>query len=164
LANASKQGFEAALRAGLDKTVELLLGRDWKREDGAAVRIDRLLVDANWGRSTTTVRTFCRQSPFAASIYPSHGVGVGASSAPLAEKAARGDRIGLNWRISQMSAGQRSGKENHWLDGLVGAAVAASVAGVQPTATEAGGRQRRKISIPKAANGRKIIQVKRLGA
>jgi hypothetical protein len=57
-----------------------------------------------------------------------------------------------------------AGKENHWLDGLVGAAVAASVAGVQPTATEAGGRQRRKISIPKAANGRKIIQVKRLGA
>jgi hypothetical protein len=223
LANVSKQGFEAALRAGLDKTSELLLGRDWKREDGTAMRIDRMMVDANWGQSTTTVRTFCRQSPFAASIYPSHGKGIGASSAPLAEKGARGDRLGLNWRVGQISAGQRSvtfdtnfwksfvaarlrmgvgapetitfhqgdhelllthltsefpvrteargrvvdewksaGKENHWLDGLVGSAVAASIAGVQPTATEAGGRQRRKVTIPTGENGRKVIQVKRL--
>lgn len=187
------------------------------------MRIDRLMVDANWGRSTTTVRTFCRQSPFAASVLPSHGAGIGASSSPIAEKGARGDKLGLHWRISQMSAGQRSvrydtnywksfvaarlrmgvgapetitlhqgdhelllqhltsefpvrteargrvvdewksaGKENHWLDGLVGSAVAASIAGVQPTATEAGGRQRKKVTIPTSATGKKVIQLKRL--
>ena len=225
LANVSKMGFEAALRAGLDKTVEILMGREWKREDGTAMRIDRLMVDANWGRSTSTVRTFVRQSPFSSTLYPSHGKGIGASSQPLAEKGARGDRLGLNWRIGQMSAGQRSctydtnywksfvaarlrmgigdpeaitfheghhdlliqhltsefpvrteargrvvdewksaGRENHWFDCLVGSAVAASITGLQPTATEAGTRARRKIALPTGEGGRKVITVKRLRA
>jgi hypothetical protein len=30
-------------------------------------------------------------------------------------------------------------------------------------ATEAGGRQRKKVTIPTNANGKKVIQVKRLG-
>jgi hypothetical protein len=223
LANVSKMGFEAALRAGLDKTVEILMGREWKREDGTAMRIDRLMVDANWGRSTSTVRTFVRQSPFSSTLYPSHGKGIGASSQPLAEKGARGDRLGLNWRIGQMSAGQRSctydtnywksfvaarlrmgigdpeaitfheghhdlliqhltsefpvrteargrvvdewksaGRENHWFDCLVGSAVAASITGLQPTATEAGTRARRKVALPTGEGGRKVITVKRL--
>jgi len=55
-----------------------------------------------------------------------------------------------------------AGRENHWLDGLVGSAVAASIAGVQPTATEAGGRQRKKVTIPTNASGKKFIQVKRM--
>jgi hypothetical protein len=53
-------------------------------------------------------------------------------------------------------------RENHWWDCLVGSAVAASIAGVQPVATEAGGRQRKKVTIPTNSNGKKIIQVKRL--
>ena len=189
------------------------------------MRIDRMLVDANWGRSTSTVRTFVRQSPFSSTLYPSHGKGIGASSQPLAEKGARGDRLGLNWRIGQMSAGQRSctydtnywksfvaarlrmgigdpeaitfheghhdlliqhltsefpvrteargrvvdewksaGRENHWFDCLVGSAVAASITGLQPTATEAGTRARRKIALPTGDGGRKVITVKRLRA
>lgn len=223
MAGVAKAGFEAALRAGLDKLAEQLLGREWKREDGTAMRIDRMLVDANWGKSTPTVRTWARQTPFAPQVYPSHGVGIGASSKPLADKGARGDKLGLSWRIGQISAGQRSvtydtnywktfvaarlrlqvgdpeaitlhkgdhellithltsefpvkteargrvvdewhsaGRENHWFDGLVGAAVAASIAGVTPSATEAGGRQRRKVEIPKADGGRRVITLKKL--
>jgi hypothetical protein len=44
----------------------------------------------------------------------------------------------------------------------VGSAVAASIAGVHPVATEAGGRQRKKVTIPSGPNGKKMIQVKRL--
>lgn len=225
LALAAKgSGFEGALSAGLERLTQQLLGMDWKREDGMAMRISQAMVDANWGRSTSVVRTFCRRSPFAASLLPSHGAGVGASSKPLMDGSkARGDKVGLNWRIGQISAGQRSarydtnwwksfvsarlryavgdpeaivfhdgrhdmlidhltseypvrveakgrvvdewklaGRENHFLDCLVGAAVAASIAGVHPTATEPAGRRRRKIEIPTDAGGRRVIQVKRL--
>lgn len=216
-------GFEASLHAGLESVTQFLLGRDWVREDGVAMRVQQLLVDANWGQSTSTVRTFCRRTPFAASVLPSHGKYVGASSQPIGEKRGRGDRIGLNWKIGQISEGQKSvlydtnyfktfvsarlrlamgdpealafhagqhellfehltseypvrteargrvvdewkfaGRDNHWFDCLVGCAVAASISGVQPIATEAGGRQRRKVTIPTASNGKKVIQVKRL--
>lgn len=226
LAQAAKgAGFEAALHAGLEQVTQLLLGRDWIREDGTAMRISQLLIDANWGQSTSTVRTFCRRSQFAAVILPSHGKGIGASSQPIGDRKARGDRIGLNWKVGQISEGQKSavydtnfyktfvsarlrlqmgdpeaigfhagqhellfehltseypvrteargrvvdewkmaGRDNHWFDGLVGSAVAASIAGVQPIATEAGGRQRRKVALPTGPNGKKVIQVKRLGA
>jgi hypothetical protein len=217
-------GFEAALHAGLEAVTQLLLGRDWKREDGAAMRIGQLMIDANWGQSTSTVRTFCRRSPFAGSVLPSHGKGIGASSQPIGEKKGRGDRIGINWKVGQISEGQRSclydtnywktfcaarlrlqlgdpeaiafhagdhellfehltaeypvrteargrvvdewkmaGRDNHWLDCLVGAAVSASIAGVQPVATEAGGRRRRKVEIPASGSGKRVITLKRLG-
>jgi hypothetical protein len=219
------EGFEAALHAGLDTLTQMLIGKEWKREDGAAMRIGQLMVDANWGKSTATVRTFAKRSPWASTILPSHGRGIGASSPALTDKGkARGDKIGLNWRIGNIN-GQRSvtydtnywktfvaarlrlatgdpealvihagehdllfdhltneypvrtesarGRvvdewklsgtrwENHWWDCLVGAAVAASIAGVQPTATESGGRQRRKVTIP-TAGGRQRIEIKRL--
>ena len=219
-------GFEASLHDGLTAACELLLAKDWKREDGADLRIQQLLIDANWGQSTQVVRTFAKRSPFAAMILPSHGRFVGASSKPLTEATKhRGDRIGLNWRLGKlgdtdhrsalydtnwwktfcagrlrMSIGdpeaitlhkghhdllldhltsefpvrteargrvvdewKKAGKENHWLDCLVGAAVAASISGLQPVASETGGRRRKKVSIPVNNDGKKVIKVKRLG-
>lgn len=213
-------GFEASLSAGLESATVTLLGREWQREDGAAMRVRQLLIDANWGQSTTTVRTFARRSAFAASILPSHGRGIGASGRPLTDGGkARGDRMGLNWRIGQVSAGQRSamydtnwwksfvaarlrlplgdpeaialcagqhellaehltaeypvrteargrvvdewktqGRDNHWLDCLVGSAVAASIAGLSPAATEAGSRPRRRVELPKAGGGKIVVR------
>ncbi len=219
-------GFEGALRAGLDAVSRQLLGVDWKREDGAGLRIDRMMIDANWGQSTNVVRTFAKQSPFAAQLTPSHGRGIGASSQPLTEKQKhRGDKVGLNWRIGKLgdsdvrsciydanfwktfvSARLRlaigdpealtihqgdhdlllehltaeypvrteargrvvdewkmAGRDNHWWDCLVGAAVAASITGLQPTASEAGGRRRRKAEIPTRPDGRKVITLRKLG-
>jgi hypothetical protein len=216
---ANNAGFEASIHAGLEVVAGQLLGREWQREDGAAIRISQMLIDANYGQSTSTVRTFARRSQYAATILPSHGRGIGASSQPLTEKGrARGDRLGLNWRVGQVSAGQRSaiydtnywktfvaarlrlpvgdpealtvcagdhellwehfasehpirvegrgrvvdewkllGRDNHWWDCIVGAAVAASIAGVSPAATDVGVRRRRKIEIPKGGNGRIVV-------
>jgi hypothetical protein len=226
-AAANGAGFEAALSAGLEQVTQTLIGRDWPREDGTAMRISQLMIDANWGKSTQTVRTFCKRSPFAGVILPSHGRGIGASSPALNDKGkARGDRLGLNWRIGQVQ-GQRSctydtnfwktfaasrlrlatgdpeaivfcagehdmlwdhltneypvrtesarGRvvdewklsgtrfENHWWDCLVGAAVAASITGVSPAATETGGRARRKAAIPTTPGGAKRIEIRKLG-
>ena len=101
---------DGAWRAGLDEVARLILGSDWKREDGVALRVSQLMVDANWGNSTPVVRTFARQSPFAGQIYPSHGKGVGASSQPITDAGRhRGDKMGLNWRIGNIGdAKQRS--------------------------------------------------------
>lgn len=97
---APREGQEGAIYAGLDRLMESQLAREWRRDDGAMVRIDRCLIDANWGASTDVVYQFCRQSPYAGVLMPSHGRYVGASSLPFSDyKRKRGERLGLNWRV-----------------------------------------------------------------
>jgi hypothetical protein len=97
---APRTGLEGSIYAGLETLTQEYLGREWQRDDGAAMRIERCLVDANWGNSTEVVYQFCRQSAHSAVLLPSHGRFVGASSVPFSEyKRKMGDRIGLNWRI-----------------------------------------------------------------
>jgi phage terminase large subunit GpA-like protein len=209
-------GLEGALYAGLERLTGNYLGREWRRDDGARLRIDRCLIDANWGSSTDVVYQFCRQSAHASVVMPSHGRFVGASSQPFFEYRRRpGDRVGLNWRMPNVHGkravrhvvydtnywksfcqarlavplGDRSclslfgdspdmhrlfaehltaeyrvktegrGRtvdewkwrpehgDNHWLDGLVGCAVAASMQGVSlPGTGEAAPAKRARVS------------------
>lgn len=210
-------GVEGSIHAGLGNVMRLLLDRSWRREDGAELRIERCLVDANWGSSTDVVYQFCRYSPHAALLTPSHGRYVGAASLPFADYHNQpGDRVGHNWRIPgatgarairhvvydtnywksfihtrlAVPVGEKgclslfgdkseahrlfaehltseyrvktegrgrtvdewkprpSGGENHWLDGLVGAAVAASMQGSSLTE-----------HAPKPKPARKIIKL-----
>ncbi|MCC7407363.1 MAG: phage terminase large subunit family protein, partial [Phycisphaeraceae bacterium] len=93
-------GQEGAIYAGLEALTTACLCRQFRRDDGADMRIERCLIDANWGNSTDVVYQFCRQSPHAAMVMPSHGRYVGASSVPFGDyKPKRGDRVGLHWRI-----------------------------------------------------------------
>jgi phage terminase large subunit GpA-like protein len=217
---------EGAWYAGFEKVAAMILGSEWKREDGMAMRVSHMMIDANYGASTQVVRNFCRQSPFAAQLIPSHGKGIGASRQALSDVGSKHDRVGLQWRLGRVGTAtnqksaiydtnfwktfaaarlrmqmgdpeaitlhagdhelliehltaefpvrteakgrvvdewqSRPGADNHWWDCLVGAAVAASIAGVNPAASEAGGRQRKKVTIPTNASGKKVIQVKRL--
>lgn len=112
-------GQEAAIYAGLETLTADLLAREWRRDDGATMRIERCLVDANWGSSTDVVYQFCRQSPHAAIVMPSHGRYVGASSVPFSEyKRKAGDRVGLHWRVPNVQ-GRRAVRHavidtNYW--------------------------------------------------
>ena len=96
-----------------------LINRRWRRDDGAELAIDRLLIDANWGQSTDVVYQFCRQSAHTGIVLPSHGRFVGASSIPFSDyKRKRGDRVGHHWRIPAV-AGRRTVRHllydtNHW--------------------------------------------------
>jgi len=116
---APRAGQEGAIYAGLERLTEAKLGKEWRRDDGAMVRIDRCLIDANWGASTDVVYQFCRQSNYANLLLPSHGRYVGASSIPFSEyKRKRGDRVGHNWRIPNV-AGKRAVRHivfdtNYW--------------------------------------------------
>jgi len=101
---APRAGLEGSIYAGLERLAEATLGREWRRANGTAVRIDRCLVDANWGQSTDVVYQFCRQSKYAGILMPSHGRYVGAASRPMNEYTRkRGDRVGLNWRVPVMT-------------------------------------------------------------
>jgi len=93
-------GLEGSIYAGLTELAGQWLSREFRRDDGAMLRIERCLVDANWGLSTDVVYQFCRQSEHATVLMPSHGRYVGASSKPFSEyKRQRGDRVGHNWRV-----------------------------------------------------------------
>ena len=92
------KSVEGALLEGLHSLTANFLGREWKREDGATMRIERCLVDANY--MSDTVYQFCRESSRAGVVMPSHGQGVKASSLPFAMYARKpGDRVGHYWRI-----------------------------------------------------------------
>ncbi|MCL4741615.1 MAG: phage terminase large subunit family protein [Phycisphaerales bacterium] len=214
---APRAGVEGAIYAGLGSLCERTLGREWLRDDGAALRIDRCLIDANWGSSTDVIYQFCKQSAHASVLLPSHGRYVGAGSIPFSEYKRRpGERTGLNWRVPLVT-GKRAvrhvvfdtnywksfvharlavpmgdpgslalfghkpethrlladhltaeyrvktegrgrtvdewklrvaGLDNHWLDCLVGSAVAASMQGAVLLSTElASRRPRRRIRL-----------------
>ena len=103
-----KAGFEGALYAALSALADECLGREWEREDGAVLKIERALVDANWGQSTDIIYQFCRQNVHAGVLLPSHGRYVGASSKPMTEyRKQPGDRLGFNWMIPNV-AGKRA--------------------------------------------------------
>jgi len=66
-------GFEASVFAGFERLCDRTLGKEWGSDDGGIGRIDRCLIDANWGASTDIVYEYCRRSPHAAMLTPSHG-------------------------------------------------------------------------------------------
>jgi len=93
-------GQEGAIYAGLEALTADRLARKYRRDDGAEMAVERCLIDANWGNSTDVVYQFCRQSPHAAVLQPSHGRYVGASSIPFSDyRPKKGDRVGLHWRV-----------------------------------------------------------------
>lgn len=120
LAAATKAtGLEGSIYAGLEQLTQSLIAREWCRDDGAQLRIERCLIDANWGNSTDVIYQFCRQSAHAGIVMPSHGRFVGASSQPFSEYKRRpGDRVGHNWRIPNVQ-GKRAVRHvvfdtNYW--------------------------------------------------
>ncbi len=102
LAQAAKgASLEGSLLAGLQALADQLLGREWEREGGTRLRIERCLVDASWGTSTDLVYTFCRHPSYGAVLFPSHGRYVGAASTPITRYQPKpGERIGLNWILT----------------------------------------------------------------
>lgn len=112
-------GLEGRLHHGLTACADLILDREWKREDGSVMKIAKCPVDAHWGESTATVTAWCRQTRHAAIVMPSHGQGLGASSKPWGEYEKRaGERLGDHWRIPPVSAKEVIRKllvdTNHW--------------------------------------------------
>ncbi|MFA5430652.1 MAG: terminase gpA endonuclease subunit [Candidatus Omnitrophota bacterium] len=94
-------GQEGAWRAGFESLCEKLCTREYIRDDGAAMRLNRGFIDSGEGNATQTVYDFCRQSKWGGIFMASRGKGVTAASIPFCDyKRHPGDRVSKhNWRI-----------------------------------------------------------------
>jgi len=85
---------------GLSDLTEILMNRNFRRDDGADLQIERCLIDANWGQSTDVVYQFCRQSEHSSRLTPSHGKYYGCKGRGFYDfKKQQGERVGLHWRM-----------------------------------------------------------------
>ena len=91
--------LEAAIHAGLTNLTHDICTREWMRDDGAAMRTERCLIDANWEESSDVIYQMVRESPHAAILMPSHGRYYGAKRPWGFNKQNKGDRRGLHWCI-----------------------------------------------------------------
>lgn len=96
-------GLEGQIYESLSALTSEQLSREFRREDGAMLRIERVLIDANWGASTDIVYQFCRQRGHGI-VMPAHGRYIGAASKPMTEyKKHAGEKLGFNWMIPNVS-------------------------------------------------------------
>ena len=117
LSQTYKGGPESKFTNSVTDLFNFLLLRDWIREDGMAVRIKRLLIDANYEDSTNHIYTAARRHPQYAIILPSHGRGVGAGSQRISEwKRTPGERFGEEWKVGPGSKRRMhvTFDTNHW--------------------------------------------------
>jgi hypothetical protein len=94
-------GQEAVWMKGFAALTNMLCDKEYIRQDGAAMRLNRLFIDANEGQASGTVYDFCRQSKHASILMPARGTGVTASMKPFSDyRRSAGDIISPhNWRI-----------------------------------------------------------------
>jgi len=76
-------GPEAAVVHGLRQLEARVVGRVWKSENKAELRIERFLIDSGW--LTDTVYEYCRRSALGAVLMPSKGHSVNAASKPMTD-------------------------------------------------------------------------------
>lgn len=93
-------GFEAKLFAATQGLSESLCRKIYHNDTTEEMKIDLLMIDANWHQSTKTINEFIRTSDLSKQMKPSHGKYFGASTNPMSDyKRKKGDRLGNNWRM-----------------------------------------------------------------
>lgn len=114
-------GVEGAIYGGLSKLADLILGREWRREDGTILRLTRCWVDS--GDFTETIHTFCRQSVYASQLCPSKGFGITAAKKPMSDYERKaGETHALNAVIGPQGQGRRLAKyDTNWWKSFVAA-------------------------------------------
>lgn len=101
-------GSAGRIRGGLDYLAEKVIAHEWPTEDGATVRLDRVLVDS--GFESEAVRAWTRHSPHAPILTPAKGFGIGAAGTPMSEfRRKRGERHGPGWILGSAIA-SRAGR------------------------------------------------------
>jgi hypothetical protein len=96
----------ARLYAGLTALATEIMGRVYQREQGGGeLRVERCLIDC--GYLSQAVYQWCRESPYAAAVYPSKGIARTATARGIAEwKPRPGERSGFHWRLTVSETGR----------------------------------------------------------
>ena len=93
-------GKEGAIQAGLEKLAAELLARPWERTDGAALHIERLLIDSGYLPGVCNAVAI-KAGP---AVLLSKGMGLKAGNKPMASYTRwPGERHGFNWYIPNVS-------------------------------------------------------------
>lgn len=93
--------LDDAIYAALESLVSEINGRPFVRQDGSEIPPGRILIDANWNKSTDAVYRFCRESKWKSVCMPSHGRYVGAARKPMTDYTAKpGEKIGHHWMVA----------------------------------------------------------------
>jgi hypothetical protein len=99
-------GEEAAVFAGLTALVAHLMDREWRRFDGAALPLARIVIDEGW--NTSLIRRFIRGNPHHERLVPSQGIGLTVAKAPMADWSRKaGEKKGENWLLRAASSKDR---------------------------------------------------------
>lgn len=91
-------GREGAIFAGLQKLNDKYLNKEYKRDDGAKMRVNLAMIDSGW--ETDVVNQFIRQYP-SGILFPSKGIAVVASNTPWENrKQKKGELLGHHWKVA----------------------------------------------------------------
>lgn len=91
--------------AGLRDLSRHIFGRDYPRDGGPAMAVERGLVDAGW--LPDTVHQFVRESEFRHLLIPSKGYATSSSAKAMDDWPAReGERSGPSWRLGVPPSGR----------------------------------------------------------
>lgn len=106
---------EAAIYAALVDLLNDLTSRSWTDDQGAELKISRILIDE--GYQTSTVHLAIRQSGHTSIAMPAKGVGIKATGNPMREWARRkGEPVPRNahWRVRLSQGSKRSLRTLQW--------------------------------------------------
>jgi len=88
-----------AIFEGLQELVPKILDSEFLKSDGTTMKVSLLLIDANWGEETETVKNFCEQIR-KLNVFPTHGRGIEAEGLPITHWQVKpGEYKGENWIV-----------------------------------------------------------------
>lgn len=91
---------------GLEKLAGLVINRDYEREGGGTLKIERCLIDSSW--KPDIVHEFVKRTANSGILLPSIGVGIGAKNNPMSHwPMKQGERVGWNYRIPPRTQSDR---------------------------------------------------------
>lgn len=92
--------LESQIFEALSKLVTEIGDCHWIRADGAKIPVGQIVIDANWGQSTKTVKRVCQVHKHSNILLPWHGKGIRASAAPMMNwPKVDGERRGQGWLL-----------------------------------------------------------------
>lgn len=93
-------GVDAAIQTGINNLLKAYLSRDWKRQGGATMRIDRVLIDS--GYKPGIIENVRRANGNI--VMSSKGVGIKAANKPMTSYIKKpGERYGFHWYIPNVN-------------------------------------------------------------
>lgn len=119
--------LEGTLYQGITDLAREILDKPYTREDGEAMAVGLVMIDANWGASTSVVKKVCREFGDRR-LLASHGAAFGPDRKPMLEYKNRpGERKGWYWILGQGREGRHVRYDGYQYKSLIASRIRAGV-------------------------------------